>query len=86
MKKGLLVVAPLLLCFLLQAQNQDKDKTAIEAQIDAMVKSWNNHNYEDLGNYTTENTDWVNNVGGKDEKNRNLPTSFITIPSLKMWR
>jgi uncharacterized protein (TIGR02246 family) len=39
------------------------DKAAIEVQIDAMIQSWNNHNYDDLESYTTENTDWVNNVG-----------------------
>jgi uncharacterized protein (TIGR02246 family) len=44
-------------------EDQAKNKAAIEAQIDAMIQSWNNHNYDDLENYTTENTDWVNNVG-----------------------
>lgn len=28
-----------------------------------MVYSWNHHNYDDLKNYATENTDWVNGVG-----------------------
>ena len=45
------------------AQNHSKDETAINAQVNAMIYSWNNHNYDDMKNYTTENTDWVNVVG-----------------------
>lgn len=45
------------------AQDILNDKAAINAQIDAMIYSWNLHNYDDLKNYTTENTDWVNVVG-----------------------
>ena len=45
------------------AQNRTKDETAINVVVDAMIYSWNHHNYDDLKNYTTENTDWVNVVG-----------------------
>jgi len=47
----------------LHAQNRSKDEAAINKQVDAMIYSWNNHNYDDIKNYTTENTDWVNVVG-----------------------
>ncbi len=54
----------LLMCGgLIFAQNRTKDQAAINKQIDAMVYSWNHHNYDDLKNYTTEDTDWVNVVG-----------------------
>ena len=45
------------------AQDRTKDEAAINKQIDAMVYSWNNHNYDDLKSYATEETDWVNVVG-----------------------
>jgi uncharacterized protein (TIGR02246 family) len=61
--KPILLIAAMLLSLHLHAQNSDQNKTAIEAQIDAMIQSWNNHNYDDLGDYTTEDTDWVNVVG-----------------------
>src|SRR5215218_3963651 len=64
MKKLLSLTALLLMCSgLLFAQNRTRDEAAINKQIDAMVFSWNNHNYDDLKNYTTEDTDWVNVVG-----------------------
>jgi len=28
-----------------------------------MVASWNNHNYDNMKDYATEDTDWVNVVG-----------------------
>ena len=48
---------------ILNAQDRSKDEAAINKQVDAVIYSWNNHNYDDLKNYTTENTDWVNGVG-----------------------
>lgn len=39
------------------AQNRTKDEAAINMQVDAMIQSRNNHNYDDLKNYATENTD-----------------------------
>lgn len=50
-------------CKLSMGQNQTKDEIAINALVDAMIYSWNHHNFDDLENYTTENTDWVNGVG-----------------------
>ena len=63
MKKVITTAFSLLICIILFAQNRTKDEAAINQQIDAMIQNWNNHNYDDLKNYTTENTDWVNNVG-----------------------
>lgn len=63
MKKVLTTTVFLLICGLIFAQNRAKDEAAINKQIDAMIYSWNNHNYDDLKDYTTENTDWVNVVG-----------------------
>lgn len=63
MKKVITTTVFLLICGLFFAQNRSKDELAINAQVDAMVNSWNNHNYDDIKNYTTENTDWVNVVG-----------------------
>ena len=45
------------------AQDRTKDEAAINEQVDAIIYSWNNHNYDDLKNYATEDTDWVNVVG-----------------------
>jgi len=45
------------------SQDHAKDEAAINKQVDAMVYSWNHHNYDDLKNYATEDTDWVNVVG-----------------------
>ncbi len=63
MKKLITTTVSLLVCGLIFAQNRTKDELAINKQIDAMIHSWNNHNYDDLKNYTTENTDWVNVEG-----------------------
>jgi uncharacterized protein (TIGR02246 family) len=45
------------------AQTRAQEQAAINAQVDAMLTSWNQHNYADMKNYTTEDTDWVNVVG-----------------------
>jgi uncharacterized protein (TIGR02246 family) len=63
MKKVATTIVLLLVGKMIFAQDTLKDKAAINAQIDAMIYSWNNHNYDDMKNYTTENTDWVNVVG-----------------------
>ncbi len=63
MKKVITTTFFVLIGIILFAQNRTKDEAAIIQQIDAMIQSWNYHNYDDLKNYTTENTDWVNNVG-----------------------
>ena len=64
MKKLIAASVFLLMCGgFVFAQNRTKDKAAIDKQIDAMAYSWNHHNYDDLKNYTTEDTDWMNVVG-----------------------
>lgn len=63
MKKATATTVCLLISGIILAQDRTKDESAINQQVDAMVYSWNNHNYDDLKNYTTENTDWVNVVG-----------------------
>lgn len=48
-----------------------KDKELIQNQIEAMIESWNQHDFSNMKNYTTEDVDWVNVVGmwwkGRDE-------------------
>jgi uncharacterized protein (TIGR02246 family) len=63
MKKTLITTVFLLISGLMFAQDHNKDEAAINKQVDAMINSWNKHNYDDLKDYTTENTDWVNGVG-----------------------
>ena len=63
MKKIVTTTVFLLIGGLILAQNHTKEEAAINARVDAMIYSWNHHNYDDLKNYTTENTDWVNVVG-----------------------
>ena len=63
MKKISTTVIFSLLCGLIVAQDRTKDEAAINKQVDAMIYSWNNHNYDDLKNYTTEDTEWVTAVG-----------------------
>jgi len=63
MKKAFTTMVFLLLGGILFAQDRSADIAAINKQVDAMIYSWNNHNYDDLKNYTTENTDWVNGPG-----------------------
>ena len=63
MKKVIITTAFLLIAGFLFAKNRTKDEVAINKQVDATLNNWNRHNYDDLKNYTTENTDWVNVVG-----------------------
>lgn len=63
MKKGIILTVFLLTGGIIIAQTDTSDESAINARVDAMIYSWNHHNYDDLKNYTTENTDWVNVVG-----------------------
>jgi uncharacterized protein (TIGR02246 family) len=63
MKKIITASVFLLLCGTILAQERINDEAAINKQVDAILYSWNNHNYDDMKNYTTENTDWVNVVG-----------------------
>lgn len=63
MKKVFATTIFLFLCGIVLAQGQSIDEAAINEQVDAMIHSWNHHSYDDMKNYTTENTDWVNVVG-----------------------
>ena len=63
MKKLIITTVFLLIGGLIIAQNRTEDETAINKQVDAMIYSWNYHNYDDLKNYATDNIDWVNVVG-----------------------
>lgn len=63
MKKSLLNVVICMLPFLSIAQNRDKDSKSIEKKIDELIASWNNHDYNDMANYATEDCDWVNVKG-----------------------
>lgn len=62
MKKILLTFSLSLFSFLLFAQSA-KDEQAIKTQIEAFSISWNNHNFDDMKNYTTDDVEWVNVVG-----------------------
>lgn len=63
MKKVFTTIILLLVCEMTFSQDTTKDNAAINAQVDAILYSWNHHDYDDMKNYTTENTDWVNVVG-----------------------
>lgn len=63
MKKILLNAMIFLLPFLGIAQNREKDIQLIEQKIDALIESWNKHDYSDIANYATEDCDWVNVKG-----------------------
>ncbi len=63
MKKALTTTLFLLVGGFILAQDRTENEAAINKQVDAMIYSWNNHNYDDLKNYTTEYIDWVNVVG-----------------------
>ncbi len=62
MKNLLLTISLSLLSTFLFAQNKT-DEQAINNQLKALFTSWNNHNYDDMKNYTTDDVDWVNVVG-----------------------
>ncbi len=63
MKNLLITIVLISISGTLLAQDRSKDEAAINKQVDAMIYSWNHHNYDDLKNYTTETIDWVNVVG-----------------------
>jgi len=63
MKKVIGTIACLLISSTVLAEDRTKDEAAINQQVNAIIYSWNNHNYDDLKNYATEDTDWVNVVG-----------------------
>lgn len=45
------------------AQNTVDDNKQIELGVDALIASWNNHDYSDMKNYATADCEWVNIVG-----------------------
>lgn len=62
MKKILIILSILLFSSVISAQDKT-DEAAIKSQLNALFTSWNNHNYDDMKNYTTADVDWVNVVG-----------------------
>ncbi|GAB2531859.1 SgcJ/EcaC family oxidoreductase [Rufibacter soli] len=91
MKKMLLTGCVCLLCLTGFAQHREKDQTAINAQIDAMIADWNRHNFDKMETYTTPDFDWVNIVGmwwkGQKENRHGLEayhkTFFKNTPQTK---
>lgn len=63
MKKALILMAAIFSASMAEAQRNSTKKQAIEKQVDAMMNSWNMHNYSDMKSYTTADCDWVNIVG-----------------------
>jgi len=77
--KKLLILFGLTLIFLpAMAQTREAEVKAIEKQVDAMVNSWNRHDYRDMKTYCTEDCSWVNIVGmwWKDLKEVEYSTQF----------
>ena len=50
-------------CSFSVAQNDTSEQKAVEAQIDAFIRSWNKHDFSDMKNYIAEDCDFVNAVG-----------------------
>jgi len=85
MKKILILLAMLLPVMSATAQSKTADVKAIEKQVDAMVNSWNRHDYSDMKNYCTEDCSWVNIVGmwWKNLKEVQYSTQFYHTNMLK---
>jgi uncharacterized protein (TIGR02246 family) len=62
MKQTLLPIL-LLIPFILTAQKPAADDAGIHSTVNAMISSWNNHQYDDMKTYATEDCDWVNVKG-----------------------
>lgn len=45
------------------SQNRINDEKQINEQIDVFIASWNNHDFNDISEFTAANVDWVNIVG-----------------------
>lgn len=69
--------------FITVAQNRPEDEKQINDQIDSLIESWNNHNFDDFSNYTTSDLDWVNIVGhwykGQEQNKTHLEALHKTI-------
>lgn len=79
MKKIFLLSACILFGLTIHAQQgKISDAKAIEQQVDAMVNSWNKHDFSDVKDYTTPDYDWVNIVGmwWKNRKEVQYSTQF----------
>ena len=63
MKRIIVLLAFLVAGFQLQAQDKTADSLSIVKQLDAMVSSWNRHDYADMENYISKDCEWVNIVG-----------------------
>ena len=63
MRYRLLFIILLGLDFPVVAQEFLKDRKAVEAQIDAFIRSWNRHDFSDMKNYVADDCDFVNVVG-----------------------
>ncbi len=61
--KKILMLSAFLFPLIGFAQNNLSNSKAIEQKIDEIIASWNNHDYSDMGNYATEDCDWVNIKG-----------------------
>ncbi len=61
--KNLLILLFLMLSAGAYAQSKTPDEIAVEKQIDALIASWNKHDYSTMATYATEDADWVNIVG-----------------------
>ncbi|MBO0932474.1 SgcJ/EcaC family oxidoreductase [Fibrella sp. HMF5036] len=46
-----------------QKSTMAADEKAIQNTVDAMLKSWHTHNYNDIATWATPDADWVNVVG-----------------------
>ncbi len=63
MKYTLTLLGFILFGLATRAQTKNADITAIEKQVDAMVASWNKHDYTGMKTYATEDCSWINIVG-----------------------
>ena len=63
MKRIIVLLAFFVAGFQLQAQDKITDSISIVKQLDAMVSSWNRHDYADMENYISKDCEWVNIVG-----------------------
>jgi uncharacterized protein (TIGR02246 family) len=63
MKYTLTLVGFILFSLFAKAQTKNAELNAIEKQVDAMVNSWNTHDYSGMKTYATEDCSWVNIVG-----------------------
>lgn len=61
--KKILMLSAFLLPLIGFAQNSAAETKAVNQKVDELIASWNNHDYSDMINYSTEDCDWVNVKG-----------------------